>query len=133
MDLQTGALERVDAEDAAAGHQLIGMKYDPASGLLTGVASSADYSALYLVQLAPESGSWRVRQVDTPFPVVLGNEGSVNAFDAASGTLYALFAANTSTAEVRLGAVDIRAAALISAPVLQQVGLGLLLNLVFAS
>ena len=130
VDLATGALRRVDAEDAQ--HTLVGMKYDPVSGLLTGLASSADYAQLLLVQLAPDTGAWRVRRVDTPFPVVMGNEGSVSAFDAGSGALFALLAANTSTAEVRLATVDVASAAVLTAPALQQVGLGLLLNLVFA-
>ena len=132
VDLKSGTLQRVDAEDATDAHQLIGMKFDPASGTLTGLASSADYTALFLVQLAPETGVWRVRTIDTAFPVVLGNAGSVSAFDAATGSLYALLAANTSTSEVRLATVDVASATLTAAPVLQQVGLGLLLNLVFA-
>lgn len=130
VDLATGALLRVDAEDAS--HTLVGMKFDPASGLLTGLASSADYAQLLLVQLSPGTGAWRVREVASPFPVVMGNAGSVSAYDAGSGALFALLAANTSTAEVRLAAVDVASATLRSAPVLQQVGLGLLLNLAFA-
>jgi hypothetical protein len=131
VDLRTGALRRVDAEDGA--RQLIGMKFDPRSGLLTGLASSADYSALSLLQLSPETGAWRARAVPTGFPVVMGNGGSVSAFDAGSGTLFALLAANTSTSELRLAAVDVASAAVVSAPALQQVGLGLLLNLAFAN
>lgn len=132
VDLRAGTLLRVDAEDASAGHQLVGMKFDASSGTLVGLASSADYSSLYLVQLTPETGQWRVRTVDTPYPVVLGNEGSVSAFDAATGTLFALLAANTSTAEVRLASIDTASGTLKAAPILQQVGLGLMLNLVFA-
>jgi hypothetical protein len=54
VDLAKGTLSRVDAEDSSDGHQLIGMKFDPASGTLVGLASSADYTAMYLVQLSPE-------------------------------------------------------------------------------
>ena len=92
VDLATGKLEKVDAEDSSDGHQLVGMKFDAASGTLVGLASGADYASLYLVQLAPETGKWRVRTVPTAFPVVMGNAGSVSAFDAASGTLFALLA-----------------------------------------
>lgn len=132
VDLATGALERVDAEDPSDGHELVGMKFDPASGTLVGLASGADYATLYLVQLAPETGAWRVRAVPTAYPVVMGNAGSVSAFDAASGTLFALLAANTTTQETRLATVDVASATVVGAPVLQPVGLGLLLNLVFA-
>jgi hypothetical protein len=133
VDLKTGALARVDAEDAGSGKQLVGMKFDPSSGTLVGLASTADYAQLELVQLTPESGKWRTRVVpNTQFPVVMGNMGSVSAFDAASGTLYALLAANTTTQETRLGVVDVASATLTAAPVLQPVGLGLMLNLVFA-
>jgi len=133
VDLRTGALQRVDAEDSNAGHQLVGMKFDPSSGTLVGVASSADYLQLHLVQLTPETGQWRVRTVDTAYPVVLGNEGSVSAFDAATGTLFALLASNTSTPEVRLASISIDSATIKAEPILQQVGLGLMLNLVFAN
>ena len=135
VDLATGKLEKVDAEDSSDGHQLIGMKFDPTSGTLVGLASSADYTTLYQVQLAPETGKWRVRTVPTAFPVVMGNAGSVSAFDAASGTLFALLAANTTTQETRLGSVDVASATIAGGepPVLQPVGLGLLLNLVFAN
>jgi hypothetical protein len=133
VDLKTGALARVDAEDAGSGKQLVGMKFDPSSGTLVGLASTADYAQLELVQLSPESGKWRTRVVpNTQFPVVMGNMGSVSAFDAVSGTLYALLAANTTTQETRLGVVDVATATLTAAPVLQPVGLGLMLNLVFA-
>ena len=132
VDLKTGALARVDAEDAGSGKQLVGMKFDPSSGTLVGLASTADYAQLELVQLTPESGKWRIRMVNTQFPVVMGNMGSVSAFDAVSGTLYALLAANTTTQETRLGVVDVATATLTAAPVLQPVGLGLMLNLVFA-
>ena len=134
VDVKTGRLEKVDAEDASDGRQLVGMKFDPASGTLVGLASSADYASLALVQLAPETGKWRVRTVPSAFPVVMGNEGSVSAFDAASGTLFALLAANTTTQEIRLAAVDVASATIQGGepPVLEPVGLGLLLNLVFA-
>ena len=134
VDLATGKLEKVDAEDSSDGHQLVGMKFDAASGTLVGLASGADYATLYLVQLAPETGKWRVRTVPTAFPVVMGNAGSVSAFDAASGTLFALLAANTTTQEIRLASVDIASATIPGGepPVLQPVGLGLMLNLVFA-
>ena len=58
----------------------------------------------------------------------------MSAFDAASGTLFALLAANTTTQEIRLAAVDVASATIQGGepPVLEPVGLGLLLNLVFA-
>lgn len=54
VDLATGTLKRVDAEDAGQGHQLIGMKFDPTSQTLVGLASAADYTSMSLVQLTPE-------------------------------------------------------------------------------
>jgi hypothetical protein len=61
----------------------------------------------------------------------MGNEGSVSAFDSASGTLFAMLAANTTTQELRLAAVDVATATISSSPpVLEQVGLGLYFNLV---
>jgi len=133
VDLKTGQLDRVDAEDAADGQQLVGIKYDPTSETLVGLASGADYATLFLVQLAPMTGKWLVRQVPTAFPVVMGNAGSVSAFDAATGTLWAMLAANTSSDELRLAAVDVATATITSSPVLQPVGLGLLFNLVFGN
>jgi hypothetical protein len=131
VDIATGKLTRVDAEDANDGHQLIGMKWCAASGTLVGLASGADYASLHQVELTPETGKWRVRQVPTDFPVVMGNEGSVSAFDSASGTLFAMLAANTTTQELRLAAVDVATATISSSPpVLEQVGLGLYFNLV---
>ena len=108
VDLKTGRLERVDAEDAADGQQLVGMKYDPASATLVGLASGANYASLYQVQLAPLTGKWRVQQVPTKYPVVMGNAGSVSAFEAATGTLFALLAANTTTQELRIAATSPR-------------------------
>ena len=63
----------------------------------------------------------------------MGNEGSVSAFDAAEGMLFAMLASNTTSRELRLASIDVASATvLFPPPVLEPFGLGLIFNLVVA-
>jgi len=63
----------------------------------------------------------------------MGNDGSVSAFDAATGMLFVQLAANTTTQEMHIATVDVGSATILfDPPVLQPVGLGLMLNMAFA-
>lgn len=131
IDLASGTMVRVDAESATNGDLLVGMKWHAQSATLVGVASTSDYLGLDLVQLDPMSGKWTLTPVVTDYPVVLGNAGSVSALDAATGRLFYLAAANTTTPDTRIVTLDVASATVLAAPSMSVVGLNLLFNLVF--
>jgi hypothetical protein len=137
IDLKSGKLTKTDIDQGPdTPDVLVGMDWDAKSSSLVGVMPD-DKGGLLILSLDPMSGMWKVKPVsfpDTAFGIVGGNEGTVNAF--INGTIYVLVANplhdDDKDPDMHVAQIDIEGGLMISHPVLGKLGLGLLLNMVWA-
>ena len=131
IDLRVGKMTTVIPEGSSPSAILLGMKWDPITKRLLGVLGQQGDIELH--QVDPSTGKWS-RTMLAGFDAVVGNDGSVSAFDAKSGTLYVLMTKDNpgGSQELHLVSVYVRQGAIgIPAPVLATVGLGVTLQLTF--
>lgn len=131
IDVDKGEMKKLDVEDSSSGKFLVGMKWHAKSGTLIGLQNFPDYNTLNLVQLSPQTGKWSIKKVTTDYPVLMGNSGSVSAFDSSSDNLFILLAANTTSQDTRLGQLRVSDATISMTPSIHgELGLGLILSLI---
>ena len=128
------AMKVIDEQPSGAS-ALFALRWDQQTSTVVGLWPIA--GGLELHALNPLSGKWSAAQVTSEFGALLGNDGTVNAFDPTTGTLYVLVGkVPTSGGDpvMRIASVNMKANTLKASPPIQTVGLcqGCVLSLAWA-
>ena len=126
---------KVIDEQPSGASALFALRWDQQTSTIVGLWPIA--GGLELHALDPSSGKWTAAQVTSEYGALLGNDGTVNAFDPITGTLYVLVGkVPTGGADpvMRIASVDVKANTLKASPPIQTVGLcqGCVLSLAWA-